>query len=66
MGRPAEENDSNQRGNGSAKKKPDTYSHYREILDKPSLSAREIDEMRKNLGNLARTICEHVWGKKVY
>ncbi len=66
MGYSADGNASNHRGNGSARKKPDMYSRYRGILDKPALSTREIDEMRKNLGLLAQTICEHVWRKKVY
>jgi len=48
------------------KRKKDIYEKYRRILKMPRLTHREIDEMRKHLGLLARTICEHVWGKKFY
>jgi len=48
------------------KRKRDIYSKYRRILRMPSLTNEEIDEMRKHLGLLARTICEHVWGEKFY
>jgi hypothetical protein len=39
---------------------------YRLILNRPDLTDKEIEEMRRHLGLLARTICEHVWGKKFY
>jgi len=42
------------------------YDKYRRILNRPELTNKEIDEMRNNLSLLARTICEHVWGKKFY
>lgn len=45
---------------------PDIYDQYRRILAAPDLAKREIDEMRRHLGLLARTICEHVWKKKIY
>ncbi len=48
------------------KRKRDIYSKYRRILKMPGLTNREIDEMREHLRLLARTICEHVWGKKFY
>lgn len=48
------------------KKKTDVYGKYRRILKMPNLTNKDIDEMRKNLGLLAQTICEHVWGKKFY
>ena len=48
------------------KKKVDIYEKYRRILAMPDLTNKEIDEMRKHLGSLAQTICEHVWGKKFY
>ncbi len=48
------------------KKKVDIYEKYRRILKMPDLTNKEIDEMRKHLGILAQTICEHVWGKKFY
>lgn len=48
------------------KKGGNIYSKYRQILRRPDLTSKEIDEMRKHLGLLARTICEHVWGKKFY
>lgn len=44
----------------------DIYQKYRAILATPNLTKDEIDEMRKHLRLLAQTICEHVWGKKVY
>ncbi|MFQ5962652.1 MAG: hypothetical protein ACE5KZ_00025 [Candidatus Scalinduaceae bacterium] len=47
-------------------KKVDIYEKYRRILKMPDLTNKEIDEMRKHLGLLAQTICEHVWGKKFY
>jgi len=47
-------------------RKKDIYNSYREILNMPDLTNKEIDQMRKNLILLARTICEHVWGKKFY
>ena len=52
--------------NKSNRRKADIYDKYRRILNRPELTKKEIDEMRKNLGLLARTICEHVWGKKFY
>jgi hypothetical protein len=48
------------------KKRPDIYAKYRGILKMPDLSNKSIDEMRKNLGLIAQTICEHVWKKKFY
>ena len=42
------------------------YARYREILERPDLSRKEIDEMRENVRLLAQAICEHVWGKKLY
>jgi hypothetical protein len=48
------------------KNKVDIYEKYRCILNAPDLTNKEIDEMRKHLGLLAQTICEHVWGKKFY
>ena len=46
--------------------RPDIYDEYRRILKMPDLSNKKIEEMRKYLGLLAQTICEHVWGKKFY
>jgi hypothetical protein len=48
------------------RKQPDIYAKYRCILGMPDLSNKKIDEMRKNLGLIAQTICEHVWGKRFY
>jgi hypothetical protein len=48
------------------KKRPDVYAKYRRILKMPDLSNKKIDEMRKNLGFIAQTICEHIWKKKFY
>jgi hypothetical protein len=48
------------------KKKVDIYEKYRCILNAPNLTNKEIDEMRKHLGLLTQTICEHVWEKKYY
>ena len=39
---------------------------YRELLKQPGLTAEQIEEMRKHIMLLAQTICEHVWGKKLY
>jgi hypothetical protein len=44
----------------------DIDQEYRAILAMPNLTQKEIDEMRKHLHLLAQSICEHVWGKKVY
>jgi hypothetical protein len=48
------------------KKETDIYQKYRYILNMPDLKHSEIDIMRKHLGLLAQTICEHVWAKKFY
>ena len=45
------------------RKKSDIYEKYRRTLRRPDLTNEEIDEMRKNLNLLARSICEHAWGK---
>lgn len=42
------------------------YEKYRRILKMPNLTNKKIDEMRKNLGLIAQTICEYVWGEKFY
>jgi len=47
-------------------KTKDIYARYREILKKPQLSKEEIDKMRPHIQLIARTICEHVWGKEFY
>ncbi|MHC4269537.1 MAG: hypothetical protein ACYSTS_13840 [Planctomycetota bacterium] len=51
------------RGN---KKKVDIYEKYRCILNMRGLTNKEIDVMRKHLGLLAQTTCEHVWKRKLY
>lgn len=48
------------------RKKVSVNDRYREILEKPNLSDKEIETMRQHLGLLARTICEHIWGKMFY
>ena len=48
------------------KKRPDIYDKYRRILKMPDLSNKKIDEMRKNLGLIARSICEYDWKKIFY
>ena len=48
------------------KKRVDIYEKYRCILNVPDLTNKEIDEMRKHLGLLSQTICEHVWENKFY
>ncbi len=48
------------------KKKVDIYEKYRSILSMPGLTNKEIDVMRRHLGLLSQTTCEHVWGKKLY
>jgi len=50
----------------SKREKADACEKYRRILKMPGLTDKEVDEMRKHLSLLARTICEHVWGKKFY
>ena len=42
------------------------HDKYRRLLTQPGLTAEQIEEMRKRVILLARTICEHVWGKKLY
>jgi hypothetical protein len=39
---------------------------YRLILDRPESTDREIDAVRQHVIRIAQTICEHVWGKKLY
>ncbi len=46
--------------------KKDIYEKYRQILKIPNLSDRKIDEMRKNLRLICQSICEHIWGEKLY
>jgi hypothetical protein len=48
------------------RRKADVYEKYRRILKMPGLTDKKIDEMRKHLSLLTRTICEHVWRKKFY
>jgi hypothetical protein len=48
------------------RRKVDTYQNYRRVLKMSHLTNKEIDEMRKHVGLLARTICERVWGRKFY
>jgi hypothetical protein len=50
----------------NSRMKAGIYDKYRRILNRPDLKDKEIDEMRQNLSLLARTICEHVWGKMFY
>ena len=42
------------------------YDNYRKLLRQPGLTAEQIEEMRKHVILLAHTVCEHVWGKKLY
>lgn len=39
---------------------------YRKLLNAPDLTRKEIDEIRRHVQRIAQTICEHVWGKKVF
>lgn len=48
------------------KRKFDIYDKYREILDMPDLTDKQIDQMRKHVGLFVQAICEHVWKKKFY
>ncbi len=48
------------------KRKVDIYEKYRRILNMRGLTNKEIDEMRRHLGLLAQTTCEHVWKHKFY
>lgn len=42
------------------------YDKYRKILEMPNLTDKEIDDMQRNMKDIAITICEHVWKKKFY
>lgn len=42
------------------------HERYRQLLKRPGLSPEEIESMRQPMILLAKTICEHVWAKKVY
>lgn len=42
------------------------HKKYRQLLKRPGVSPEEIESMRKHMILLAKTICEHVWAKKVY
>ena len=46
--------------------KKDIRDFYRQVLHMPGLTDKEINHMRQNVIRLARAICEHVWGKKVF
>lgn len=48
------------------KKSSTVHERYRAVLGRPALADREIEEMRKHIVRLARTVCEHAWGKKFY
>ena len=53
----------------SPRRKPnrsDIYAKYREILEMPDLTRKEVDKMRESIRLIAQSICEHVWGKKFY
>jgi hypothetical protein len=39
---------------------------YRQALQRPDLTDREIDDMRPYVIRLAQALCEHVWGKRFY
>ena len=42
------------------------HDKYGRLLKERGLTAEQIEAMRKHVILLARTICEHVWGKKFY
>ncbi len=42
------------------------YERYREILGKPNLSDREIDEMRVYVSLLAEVIAEYVLDREIH
>lgn len=46
------------------RRKEDIYEKYRRILEMSHLTDEEIGKMRKHVGLLAQTICEHVWEKE--
>ena len=52
--------------NINKRRKVNIYEKYRQILKMPDLTKKELDKMRKNLSFIARTICEHIWGKMFY
>lgn len=39
---------------------------YRRLLIRPNMDDQEIAAIRKHVILLARTVCEHVWGKRFY
>ena len=47
-------------------RRSDIYTKYRQILEMPDLSRKEIDAMRESIRLIAQAICEHVWGKRLY
>lgn len=51
---------------GEGKKAGAIRDRYRELLGRSEMTEREIDQMRANVVRIARTICEHVWGKSFY
>ncbi len=57
---------SSKRPNRRKRKPAGIHRLYRRLLRRPSLTAAEIEAMRKHVILLARTICEHVWGKRFY
>ena len=42
------------------------HQAYRRFLKRPALAAAEIERIRKHIIRLARTVCEHIWGRRFY
>ena len=48
------------------KRAEDRDLRYRELLKRPELSKKEIEEVRQTLRAIARAICEHTWNQEFY
>jgi hypothetical protein len=48
------------------KRSDDRNSRYRELLKRPDLSKKEIEQIRQTLRAIARAFCEYVWNQQFY
>lgn len=48
------------------KRPADRDARYRELLNRPELSKKEIEQIRQTLRAIARAVCEHVWNQEFY
>lgn len=44
----------------------DIHERYRHLLRRPDLTNSQVEAIRRRVAEIARAICEHVWGKKFY